>query len=86
MFCAPIKCAEILRNCVTAARQTLTLFVGVRIPIPQPKRNDNFRQKVVASFYIITEPQIQLFFKPDYDKMQLWLRMISSLLPDKSFD
>ena len=26
----------ILRNCVTVARQTLTLFVGVRIPIPQP--------------------------------------------------
>ena len=26
-----------LGNCVTAARQTLTLFVGVRIPIPQPK-------------------------------------------------
>ncbi len=23
-------------NCVTVARQTLTLFVGVRIPIPQP--------------------------------------------------
>ena len=27
---------KILRNCVTVARQTLTLFVGVRIPIPQP--------------------------------------------------
>ena len=27
-----------LGNCVTVARQTLTLFVGVRIPIPQPKR------------------------------------------------
>ena len=27
----------ILGNCVTVARQTLTLFVGVRIPIPQPK-------------------------------------------------
>ena len=26
-----------LRNSVTVARQTLTLFVGVRIPIPQPK-------------------------------------------------
>ena len=26
----------ILGNCVTVARQTLTLFVGVRIPIPQP--------------------------------------------------
>lgn len=31
---------NILRNSVTVARQTLTLFVGVRIPIPQPKRND----------------------------------------------
>ena len=29
----------ILGNCVTAARQTLTLFVGVRIPIPQPERS-----------------------------------------------
>ena len=28
---------NILRNSVTVARQTLTLFVGVRIPIPQPK-------------------------------------------------
>ena len=28
----------ILGNCVTVARQTPTLFVGVRIPIPQPKR------------------------------------------------
>ena len=28
--------ANILGNCVTVARQTLTLFVGVRIPIPQP--------------------------------------------------
>ena len=28
----------ILGNCVTVARQTLTLFVGVRIPIPQPSR------------------------------------------------
>ena len=27
---------SILGNCVTVARQTLTLFVGVRIPIPQP--------------------------------------------------
>ena len=26
-----------MRNSVTVARQTLTLFVGVRIPIPQPK-------------------------------------------------
>ena len=38
---------QILGNCVTVARQTLTLFVGVRIPIPQPK-NDNLRQKVVV--------------------------------------
>ena len=32
----------ILGNCVTAARQTLTLFVGVRIPIPQPKNPTSF--------------------------------------------
>ena len=37
-----VLCAKlniILGNCVTAARQTLTLFVGVRIPIPQPERS-----------------------------------------------
>ena len=28
---------SVLRNSVTVARQTLTLFVGVRIPIPQPR-------------------------------------------------
>ena len=34
----------ILWNSVTVARQTLTLFVGVRIPIPQPiPRNNLFR-------------------------------------------
>ncbi len=27
---------RIMWNSVTVARQTLTLFVGVRIPIPQP--------------------------------------------------
>ena len=27
-----------LGNSVTVARQTLTLFVGVRIPIPQPSK------------------------------------------------
>ena len=32
----------VLGNCVTVARQTLTLFVGVRIPIPQPKRKSRF--------------------------------------------
>ena len=26
-------------NSVTVARQTLTLFVGVRIPIPQPEKS-----------------------------------------------
>ena len=30
------KKLSLLGNCVTVARQTLTLFVGVRIPIPQP--------------------------------------------------
>ena len=29
-------CRQMMRNSVTVARQTLTLFVGVRIPIPQP--------------------------------------------------
>ena len=36
-----------MRNCVTAARQTLTLFVGVRIPIPQPYREA--KKDVMAS-------------------------------------
>ena len=31
-----------LGNSVTVARQTLTLFVGVRIPIPQPKNPTSF--------------------------------------------
>ena len=26
-------------NCVTAAQQTLTLYVGVRIPIPLPEKS-----------------------------------------------
>ena len=38
------KKLSLLGNCVTVARQTLTLFVGVRIPIPQPiPRNNLFR-------------------------------------------
>lgn len=38
------KKLSLLGNCVTVARQTLTLFVGVRIPIPQPMpRNKLFR-------------------------------------------
>ena len=32
--------SKILGNCVTVARQTLTLFVGVRIPIPQPTKRE----------------------------------------------
>ncbi len=35
---------QTLGNSVTVARQTLTLFVGVRIPIPQPiNNNSSFR-------------------------------------------
>ena len=41
---------KILGNCVTVARQTLTLFVGVRIPIPQPER---VHQKDAPFFYAL---------------------------------
>ena len=37
-------------NCVTVARQTLTLFVGVRIPIPQPKKTDHLKVVGFLSF------------------------------------
>ena len=40
-----------LGNCVTAARQTLTLFVGVRIPIPQPKESDH--HPMVAFIFLL---------------------------------
>ena len=36
----------ILGNSVTVARQTLTLFVGVRIPIPQPEEPTCFNKSV----------------------------------------
>ena len=39
IYCSVKERNLILGNCVTVARQTLTLFVGVRIPIPQPKIN-----------------------------------------------
>ena len=37
------RTANILGNCVTVAQQTLTLYVGVRIPIPQPKKERSNR-------------------------------------------
>ena len=39
-----------LGNCVTVARQTLTLFVGVRIPIPQPKKKHWLNKSVLLFF------------------------------------
>ena len=36
------KKLSLLGNCVTVARQTLTLFVGVRIPIPLPVKQTMF--------------------------------------------
>ena len=68
-------------NCVSVARQTLTLFVGVRIPIPQPKI-DRFRPvdflsiakamvyHHAARVYLITEgvyhqPQAAFSFRND---------------------
>ena len=52
-----------LRNCVRVAQQTLTLFVWVRILVPQPKI-DNLRQKVVdflsnpKDWYVITRQRV----------------------------
>ena len=43
---------KILGNCVTVARQTLTLFVGVRIPIPQP--NPQRRKSLGITYYLFT--------------------------------
>ena len=39
-------------NCVTAAQQTLTLYVGVRIPIPLPKNSTSFD---LSNFFIHCE-------------------------------
>ena len=49
--CGIITLLQILGNCVTVARQTLTLFVGVRIPIPQPKIIARlFRRAIIFCF------------------------------------
>ena len=40
----------ILRNCVTAARQTLTLFVRVQILLPQPTKKELLSTK--SSFFV----------------------------------
>ena len=42
-------------NCVTVARQTLTLFVGVRIPIPQPE-NGKFLLELAVLLFIVNFP------------------------------
>ena len=39
-----------LRNCVMAARQTLTLFVWVQILVPQPKQKNSILLGVVFCF------------------------------------
>ena len=44
-----IKCS--LRNCVRVAQQTLTLFVWVRILVPQPKKDIAY----AVSFFIQSE-------------------------------
>ncbi len=53
MLCAK---NSILGNCVTVARQTLTLFVGVRIPIPQPKSTnlDRGLSILLLHYYLFT--------------------------------
>ena len=41
--------------CVTAARQTLTLFEGVQIPHSQPKTfSDEVREGFIFSFFCVT--------------------------------
>ena len=39
-----------LGNCVTVAQQTLTLYVGVRIPIPQPEKSRLRKQSAFFSY------------------------------------
>ena len=47
-----------LRNCVRGAQQTLTLFVWVRILVPQPKKNEAYGFVLFLSnpkdWYVIT--------------------------------
>lgn len=43
-------------NCVTVARQTLTLFVGVRIPIPQPYKNGYLDTMTVLILFYLNAP------------------------------
>lgn len=43
-----------MRNCVMVARQTLTLFVWVRILVPQPKREHVQRQLYNALFFVVS--------------------------------
>ena len=54
------KCVKImsvpcrtLRNCVRVARQSLNLFVAVRIRVPQPK--NSYRQPAVAVFLTVQD-------------------------------
>ena len=54
-----------LGNSVTVARQTLTLFVGVRIPIPQPSRvfiTDSSCEHSIFYFSYIFEQVLSLLF------------------------
>ena len=59
----------ILGNCVTVARQTLTLFVGVRIPIPQPVESLDTQTRVEAlifySFFSRVEAVSNLNSRPN---------------------
>ena len=47
--CYNTTCAKPMGNCVKVARQTLTRFVGVRLPLPQPKKSSFFGTRIFLS-------------------------------------
>ena len=48
----------ILWNSVTVARQTLTLFVGVRIPIPLPKKQTMISWSVFLYICMVAKKEL----------------------------
>ena len=68
----------ILWNSVTVARQTLTLFVGVRIPIPLPKRKQQI-SKEICCFLFYFRFKKRVFAVEKMDKMNNFSRFCKSL-------
>ena len=52
------KKLSLLGNCVTVARQTLTLFVGVRIPIPLPKKQTMISWSVFLYLCMVAKKEL----------------------------